>query len=99
MNVRGEKTHVSSPTWHFCIHIKQAESTLSKKTHFTYGREISVFIYSTFHLANVEFTGKYHVHTRTSVPHRPEKINVFYGYYCIYITIFILYDVINVIYT
>ena len=98
MNVRGEKTHVSSPTWIFCIHIRRAEFTLSKNIHFTYEREFSVFIYSTFHVAEVEYSGKYHLPTRTSEAHRPEKINDFYGYYCIYITYFIFYIIINVIY-
>ena len=44
MNVCEEKTHISSPTWNFCIHFKSADSTSSKKPHFTYVGEISVFI-------------------------------------------------------
>ena len=84
-NVREEKTHLSGPTWTFCIHFRSAEFTLSKKAHFTYKREISVFINSTFHLANVEFSGKFHVCTWTSEAHRPDLINGFYGYYCTYI--------------
>ena len=50
MNVRGEKNHVSSPTWTFCIHIKSTEPTLSKKPHFTYERENCVFIFFKFTL-------------------------------------------------
>ena len=50
MNVGGEKIHVRSPTWKFCIHIKSAESMLIQKSHFTYERGICVFINSTFTL-------------------------------------------------
>ena len=98
MNVSGEKFHVSSPTWNFCIHFKGAESTLIKRSHFTYERGICVLINSTFTLLRLILGVKFHVHTRTSEGHRPEKILSFSGSYCIYITIFIFYDVIIVIY-
>ena len=98
MDVGGKKMHVSSPTWNFCIHMNVLKATLIENTHFTYERGITVFINSMFHVAKVEFSGKYHIHTRTCEAHRPEKILCFYGYYCIYITILILYDGINVIY-
>ena len=98
MNVREEKTHLSGPTWNFCIHFRNAEFTLSKKVHFSYEREISVFINSTFHLANVEFSGKFHVRTRTSEAHRPDLINVFYGYYCTYTLLFLYYVTLSMLF-